>query len=314
MRYISDLKDGSSVKDIYLCKKRQSLVTRAGKAYESLTFQDKTGTIDAKIWDPDSMGIGEFGEMDYVDVSGEVITFQGHLQLNVRRARLCHEGEYDPADYLPVTERNIEDMFKTILKFIDSIENPYLKQLLEKFFVEDTEFVKAFKLSSAAKSVHHGFIGGLCEHTLGVAQLCHFYCKCYPLLKRDLLVSVALLHDIGKVRELSAFPRNDYTEEGQLIGHIVIGCEMINDKIKEIDGFPSVLAAEVRHCILAHHGEYEFGSPKKPAIIEAAALNFADNTDAKMEIFKEAIMGTTVGEGWIGYQSFLSTNVRKTTL
>ena len=314
MRYISDLKDGSSVKDIYLCKKRQSLVTRAGKAYESLTFQDKTGTIDAKIWDPDSMGIGEFGEMDYVDVSGEVITFQGHLQLNVRRARLCHEGEYDPADYLPVTERNIEDMFKTILKFIDSIENPWLKQLLEKFFVDDTEFVKAFKLSSAAKSVHHGFIGGLCEHTLGVAQLCHFYCKCYPLLKRDLLVSVALLHDIGKVRELSAFPRNDYTEEGQLIGHIVIGCEMINDKIKEIDGFPSVLAAEGRHCILAHHGEYEFGSPKKPAIIEAAALNFADNTDAKMEIFKEAIMGTTVGEGWIGYQSFLSTNVRKTTI
>ena len=314
MRYISDLKDGSSVKDIYLCKKRQSLVTRAGKAYESLTFQDKTGTIDAKIWDPDSMGIGEFGEMDYVDVSGEVITFQGHLQLNVRRARLCHEGEYDPADYLPVTERNIEDMFKTILKFIDSIENPWLKQLLEKFFVDDTEFVKAFKLSSAAKSVHHGFIGGLCEHTLGVAQLCHFYCKCYPLLKRDLLVSVALLHDIGKVRELSAFPRNDYTEEGQLIGHIVIGCEMINDKIKEIDGFPSVLAAEVGHCILAHHGEYEFGSPKKPAIIEAAALNFADNTDAKMEIFKEAIMGTTVGEGWIGYQSFLSTNVRKTTI
>jgi 3'-5' exoribonuclease len=127
-------------------------------------------------------------------------------------------------------------------------------------------------------------------------------------------VSVALLHDIGKVRELSAFPRNDYTEEGQLIGHIVIGCEMINEKIKEIPDFPPVLAAEVRHCIIAHHGEYEFGSPKKPAIIEAAALNFADNTDAKMEIFKEAILGTTVGEGWIGYQSFLSTNVRKTTL
>ena len=172
MRYISDLKDGSSVKDIYLCKKRQSLVTRAGKAYETLTFQDKTGTIDAKIWDPDSMGIGEFGEMDYVDVSGEVITFQGHLQLNVRRARLCHEGEYDPSDYLPVSERNVEDMYKTILKFVDSIENPYLKQLLEMFFVDDAEFVKAFKLSSAAKSVHHGFIGGLCEHTLGVAQLC----------------------------------------------------------------------------------------------------------------------------------------------
>ena len=260
------------------------------------------------------MGIGEFGEMDYAEVSGEVITFQGHLQLNVRRARLCHEGEYDPANYLPVSDRNIDDMFRTILKFVDSIENPYLNRLLKMFFVDDPEFVRDFKQSSAAKSVHHGFIGGLCEHTLGVAQLCHFYCKCYPLLKRDLLVSVALLHDIGKVRELSAFPRNDYTEEGQLIGHIVIGCEMINEKIKEIEDFPPVLAAEVRHCILAHHGEFEFGSPKKPAIIEAAVLNFADNTDAKMEIFKEAILGTTVGDGWIGYQSFLSTNVRKTTL
>ena len=314
MHYIKDQKYGSSFREKKKKKKRQALVTRAGKSYESLTFQDKTGTIDAKIWDPDSMGIGEFGEMDYVDVSGEVITYQGHLQLNVRRARLCHEGEYDPANYLPVSERNVEDMYRTILKFVDSIENTWLKRLLEMFFVEDTEFVKAFKTSSAAKSVHHGFIGGLCEHTLGVTQLCHFYCKCYPLLKRDLLVSVALLHDIGKVRELSAFPRNDYTEEGQLIGHIVIGCEMINEKIKEIDGFPPVLAAEVRHCILAHHGEYEFGSPKKPAIIEAAALNFADNTDAKMEIFKEAILGTTVGDSWIGYQSFLSTNVRKTTI
>ena len=314
MHYINELKDGSSIREVYLCKKRQAMVTRAGKNYETLTFQDKTGTIDAKIWDPDSMGIGEFGEMDYVEVSGEIITYQGHLQLNVRRARLCHEGEYDPANYLPVSERSVDDMFKTILKFVDSIENPHLSRLLKMFFVEDEEFVKAFKMSSAAKSVHHGFIGGLCEHTLGVAQLCHFYCKCYPLLKRDLLVSVALLHDIGKVRELSAFPQNDYTEEGQLIGHIVIGCEMINEKIKEIEGFPPVLAAEVRHCILSHHGEYEFGSPKKPAIIEAAALNFADNTDAKMEIFKEAIMGTTVGDGWIGYQNFLSTNVRKTTL
>ena len=168
MHYINDLTDGSSVREIYLCKKRQALVTRAGKSYESLTFQDKTGTIDAKIWDPDSMGIGEFGEMDYVDVSGEVITYQGHLQLNVRRARLCHEGEYDPANYLPVSERNVEDMYRTILKFVDSIENTWLKRLLEMFFVEDTEFVKAFKTSSAAKSVHHGFIGGLCEAVIMV--------------------------------------------------------------------------------------------------------------------------------------------------
>ena len=186
--------------------------------------------------------------------------------------------------------------------------------MLKYFFAEDEDFIEKFKIHSAAKSVHHGFAGGLLQHTLAVAKTCDFLAGAYPVLNRDLLVSAAIFHDAGKVRELSDFPLNDYTDEGQLIGHIVLGSEMVTEAAQKIEGFPPRLLTELKHCILSHHGEYEFGSPKKPAIIEAAALNFADNTDAKMEIFKEAIMGTTVGEGWIGYQNFLSTNVRKTTI
>ena len=314
MRYIQELRDGSSVKDIYLCKKRVALVTKNGKNYESLTLQDKTGVIDAKIWDPNSMGIGEFEQLDSVDITGDVVSFQGHLQLNIRRARKCREGEYDPADYVPVSDKNIDDMMRAIGRYIDTVQNEYLSRLLKAFFVEDEDFISDFRQSSAAKSVHHGFVGGLAEHTLGVTNLCHFYCRNYPYLKRDLLIAVALLHDVGKTRELSKFPRNDYTEEGQFLGHIIIGLRMVDEKIAAIPGFPQLLADEVRHCILSHHGELEYGSPKKPAIVEALALHFADNTDAKLEIFRESLVSSQPGAGWIGYQGFLESNLRRTEI
>ena len=149
------------------------------------------------------------------------------------------------------------------------------------------------------------------EHTLSVVKLCEYYTKAYPILNRDLLLISALFHDIGKTRELSLFPENDYTEEGQLLGHIVIGSEMISEKIKEIPGFPPILAGEVKHCVLSHHGEYEYGSPKKPAIIEAMALNFADNTDAKIQTMKELLSASKEKE-WIGYNRFFETNLRRT--
>ena len=177
--------------------------------------------------------------------------------------------------------------------------------------MNDADFVQAFQKSSAAKAIHHGFIGGLLEHTLSVANLCDFLAKAYPRINRDLLISVAILHDIGKTRELSSFPENDYTDDGQLLGHIVMGSEMIAEKISQIPGFPATLAAEVKHCVLAHHGELEFGSPKKPALIEAVALNFADNTDAKLETMTEAFSAST-GDGWIGYSRYFESNIRKT--
>lgn len=313
MKFIKDYKDGDRVFDIYLCKHKTSAVTKNGKPYDSVILQDKTGTLDAKIWDPGNPGIGEFDTLDYIEVYGEITSFQGALQVNVKRIRKCQEGEYQPSDYLPVSKYDIEEMFAQLQSFIGQVENKYLKQLLQEFFVKDQNFVKAFKQSSAAKTVHHGFVGGLLQHTLSVTRLCDYYCKSYELLNRDLLLTAAVCHDIGKTREISLFPENDYTDDGQFLGHIVIGVEMVGEKIHNIPGFPPILASELKHCILAHHGEYEFGSPKKPAIMEAVALNFADNTDAKLQTFTE-ILENTGETGWFGFNRLFDSNLRGTRL
>ena len=311
MKYIKDYREGDRVADIYLCKHKQSAVTKNGKPYDNVILQDKTGTVDAKIWDPNSAGIEDFDSLDYIEVHGDVTVFQGANQINIKRIRKCREGEYDPADYLPVSRFSVDDMMQELLGLIDSIDNSYLKKLLQAFFVEDKGFIAAFRNSSAAKTVHHGFVGGLLQHTLAVAKLCDFFCTQYPVLNRDLLLTAAICHDIGKTRELSLFPQNDYTDDGQFLGHIVIGSEMVGEKIREIEGFPPLLAGELKHCILAHHGEYEFGSPKKPAIVEAVALNYADNTDAKMETFTE-ILENSSETGWLGYNRLFESNVRAT--
>lgn len=313
MKFIKDYKEGDRVSDIYLCKHKQTAVTKNGKPYVNVILQDKTGTVDAKVWEPNSAGIEEFDTLDYIEVYGDVNNFQGALQVNVKRARVCREGEYDPANYLPVSRYNNDQMYKELLGLIDSLENSYIKMLLQAFFVEDEAFIKKFRRSSAAKTMHHGFVGGLLEHTLSVTKLCDYYCTRYPLLKRDLLLAAAMFHDIGKTRELSLFPENDYTDDGQLLGHIVIGCEMLDEKIRNIAGFPPVLASELKHCILAHHGEYEYGSPKKPALFEAVALNMADNTDAKLEMMTE-IFGGVSDTNWLGFNRVFESNLRATRL
>ena len=313
MKYIESFREGERVSGIYLCKFRQSALTKAGKSYENLIFQDKTGTIDSKIWDPNSGGIDDFDAMDYVDIVADVTMFQGQPQLNVKRARKAREGEYNPADYLPVSSKDIEVMYKELLGFVAKVKDPYLSKLLKSFFVEDVEFAKAFKFSSAAKTVHHGFVGGLLEHTLSVTKLCEYYVNYYPMINADLLYTAAMCHDIGKVYELSPFPENDYTDEGQLLGHIMIGAEMVGDRIRDIPGFPVKLGNELKHCILAHHGELEYGSPKKPALLEAVALNFADNTDAHLQTMIEALTAAGENQGWLGYNRLFESNIRKTS-
>ena len=313
MKYIDTLREGMHTTDVYLCKNKQIAVTKNGKEYGNLVLQDKTGTIDAKIWDLNSPGVGEFETMDYVHVEADVTLFQNSHQLNVRRIRRASEGEYVEADYLPVSKKNIDKMYEELLGFIASVKNPHLNQLLSKFFVESPAFAKAFKFHSAAKSVHHGFVGGLLEHTLSVTKLCDYYAGYYPQLNRDLLITAAIFHDVGKTRELSTFPENDYTDDGQLLGHIIIGTEMVGRMIRAIKGFPERTAVELKHCILAHHGELEYGSPKKPALLEALALNFADNTDAKMETMIEALNAAGDNMGWLGFNRLLESNIRRTT-
>ena len=252
MKFIQEFFEGCRVSGIYLCKHKQAAVTKNGKPYENVILQDKTGTIDAKIWDPNSLGIDDFETLDYIEIMGDVTNFAGALQLNIKRARKAREGEYDPTDYLPVSKCDIDEMYGELMAIIKTIQNPYLSRLLELFFVEDEAFIKRFRFNSAAKTVHHGFVGGLLEHTLSVTRFCDFMAKSYGILNRDLLITAAILHDIGKTKELSLFPQNDYTDDGQLLGHIMIGAEMVHDAAQKIEGFPMELENQLKHCILAH--------------------------------------------------------------
>ena len=215
---------------------------------------------------------------------------------------------YPPNQVINLSEAN---ELKTL---IGSIKNTYLHQLLQDLFIDDADFAKKFCNSSAAKTVHHGFVGGLLEHTLSVTKLCDYYCSAYPILQRDLLLTAAMCHDIGKVKEISAFPVNDYTDDGQLLGHIVMGAQMVGERAAKIDRFPHNLLAELQHCILAHHGKLEYGSPKVPALIEAVALNYADDTDAKMETFKEILENNSENSGWLGYNRLFESNLRATKM
>lgn len=314
MKYIGEFRDGDKIKGIYLCKSKISALKKNGEPYESVVLQDKTGTIDAKIWSPNSPGIKSYNVMDYTWINGEVKSFNGSLQMSLSYVEKANEEEYNVSDYLPISDRDIDEMYAELMQFIKSIKNSYLSRLLQIFFVDNTEFIQAFKSHSAAKSVHHSFVGGLLQHTLAVTNLCEYYSRQYPILNRDLLITAAICHDIGKVKELSSFPYNDYTDDGQLLGHIVMGVELLGNAIKTIEGFPAKLASELKHCILSHHGEYEFGSPKKPAIVEAVALNFADNTDAKLQTMTEILNSPTIedSDAWLGYSRWFESNIRRT--
>ena len=313
MKYINELHEGDSVSDIYLCKGKRSAETRNGKPYDNLVLQDKTGILDGKVWDPNSQGIADYDEKDFIDVVGDVISYNGNLQLNIKRIRKASADEYDPADYMPTSEKSIDGMYEELLAFVARIQNDYLRQAVEYYFVKDEEFIKSFKGHSAAKTVHHSFAGGLLEHTLSIMKMCCYFADTYEIISRDMLYAAALCHDIGKTRELSDFPDNDYTDEGQLVGHIVIGVEMISEAIRSIPDFPERLGNELKHCVIAHHGELEFGSPKKPALVEAVALNLADNADAKLQTLTE-IFKDKQGNDWLGYNRLFESNLRRTTV
>lgn len=310
MRYLKDLREGDMISETYFCKSKQVLQTKAGKSYYSLVLQDKSGTADGKIWDL-GPGIDHFEAMDYIRVDAQVVSFQNSLQINIRRVHKCHESEYDPKEYMPCTNKDVKEMYQELTCFIKSMKNEYLRTLVTNYFLENKEAAKAFANHSAAKNVHHGFIGGLLEHTVSVTRMCDFIAKNYPVVNRDLLLTAAMFHDVGKIKELSAFPENDYTDAGQLLGHIYIGAELVEKMASEIPGFPEKLKHELIHCILAHHGELEYGSPKKPALVEALALSMADNLDAKLETMKE-LFDSTEEKGWLGFQKLFESNVRKT--
>ena len=310
MKYINELREGENIIEHYLCKSRQTMKSRNGKNYLSLKLQDKTGMVDAKVWDLNN-DIQSFQQNDFIKGDAFVTTFNNELQLNVKRIRRSREGEYDPADFVPSTDKNIDEMYDQLMGYIKTMKNPYLKKLLEEIFLRHPVISKEFKYHSAAKAMHHSFRGGLVEHTLSVTQLCDFLAPRYNYVNRDILVASAMLHDVGKVLELSDFPTNDYTDDGQLLGHLILGSELIRDAAAKIDGFPKRLESLMKHCMLSHHGEYEYGSPKLPSTPEAFLLHCADNLDAKTKMIEEALAADSTQGHWAGYNRMLQRNLSR---
>lgn len=311
MHYINEIAEGDSIREIYLCKEKKVLENKVGKKYYALTLQDKTGTLDAKVWDLNH-GIEHFDSGDYIEVSGSVVLFRQQPQLNVTRARKAHTGEYDLMDYISTSKIPKQELLRQLRELIDKITHPKLRLLAEALCSDENLFAK-FMTHSAAKSVHHNYMFGLMQHTVGVMRLCDFYADHYAV-NRDLVLTAALFHDVGKIRELTTMPENVYTEEGQLLGHIAMSYEILCEKIRGVEGFPESLAMQLKHCILAHHGKLEYGSPKVPATMEAMALHLADLTDARFETMDTFLERSGAVRGMAGFCPYLETNLFKTDI
>lgn len=310
MRYLKDLKENERIIEHYLCRQKQSLKTKTGKTYYSLKLQDKTAVVDAKVWELHN-DIGEFQENDVIKIDGSVLIYNNEPQIKINRIRKSEPEEYDIGEFIPRTEKDIDELYGQLLGFIDSIKDPHLHKLLENIIMDNKEISGAITSHSAAKHMHHSYMGGLLEHTVSVAEICDFMSARYKPVNRDLLITAAILHDIAKVFELAPMPTSSYTDDGQMLGHIYMGAELVYQECAKIPDFPHVLQSMLKHAILAHHGEYEFGSPKLPMTIEAFILHAADNLDAKAKVYEEAVAAHTSPDPWIGYHKLLARYLRK---
>jgi len=310
MRYIEDIRDGDAIVGHYFCKDKQTLKSRAGKTYLSITLTDRTGALNGKVWELGN-NIQSFEAGDYIKVDGSVSTFNDELQLKINKIRKSMPGEYQMYDYIPSTRMDVDEMYDELAGYMRGIQNPFIKALIGNIF-GDEDTAQKFKLSTAAKTLHHNYAGGLLEHTLSVVQLCDFMSGRYKSVNRDILIAAAMLHDIGKIWELTGFPENGYTDAGQLLGHIYMGAELITREAGKIPDFPAQLAMILKHCILAHHGDYEFGSPKLPSVIEAFILFNCDNLDAKVFAFIDIIDKDKTPGKWTGYNKMFQRSIRKT--
>lgn len=276
---------GDRIAEVFYIKEAEFRLRRNGKTIDGfLKILDKSGEIEAIYWDISTDELKAIEKTKFARIEGQIVKKRnnGQLQMSVRSLQKIPEAHVD--SFIPSTKKNIEEIMQSIDKKIASIENKYLKQLLISFF-DDMIFREKFKIAPAAKKLHQAYLGGLAEHSNNVANICEVICQIYPQVNRDFLITTALLHDIGKIEEYKTNGVIEYTDKGKLIGHIVIGTEMIQEKIKNIPGFPDDLAVMVKHTILSHHGKFEFGSPKLPSILPALALFYADNTDAKINGF-----------------------------
>jgi len=287
-RLVKDLGPNEEVNQIFLVKFRQLRTARNNTLFIHLELADKTGSVSARMWNATRAIYETFEENRLVRVRGMTELYQGNLQLVIDDIRPVAASEADISDFLPVTEKDVNELLERIRTIIQSIGNNHLKALLEAFFSDDG-FVEKFKKAPAAVEYHHAFIGGLIEHTVSTLEMGVLAAEHYPELNRDILLTGIVLHDIGKVNELAYETGFSYTDEGGLVGHLVGGVLMLEEKVRGVPDFPEELLDVLRHIILSHHGVYEYGSPKLPMTTEAMAVHHLDNLDAKINAFNRII-------------------------
>jgi len=309
-RFITDIRAGDRVDDIFVLSEKILSQKKDGNNFLNITLSDKTGTIKGVVWDNVDQIAAGITSGDFAHVIGSVSEYRGTLQVVIKIMEPFPSDRIDPSDFLPQTSRDIEGMFERLVKRMDSIATDYLKALIDAFF-KDKEFVNKFKTAPAAKKMHHAYIGGLLEHTLSMTSLADKIAGHYSGINRDLLLSGAILHDIGKVDEFEYQFKIDYSDKGRLLNHIVIGLKMVDEKLSEIKYFPEDQVLLLKHLIVSHHGTREFGSPEPPKTIEAVLLNYIDEIDSKVNAIRDFIAAEDPDETWTSYHRLLERHFYK---
>jgi 3'-5' exoribonuclease len=282
--FVGELKDGESITSFFMATQVQLRQRRRGEAFLTLTLADRTGEISAVMWDGAAEAARDLGDGDILKIHGTVGTYHGERQVTVARLRKATAEEASLEDYLPRSEKDPNQLLGELKLAVDQMRNPHLRQLLEGLLA-DPLIVQAWMAAPAAKGIHHAMLGGLLEHTASVVGLCRLLADYYPVVDRDMLLAAAMLHDLGKIRELTWERAFDYTDAGRLLGHIALGALLVEERIRAIPGFPVPLAQRLLHCILSHHGELAWGSPKRPKTLEAMVLHYAEDLDGKINGF-----------------------------
>jgi 3'-5' exoribonuclease len=289
----------------FVVASKQVKAKKNGEPYLALILADRTGQIEAKMWDNVDEFILGFEQDDFLKIKGLINKYKNRFQLTIHKLRRMAEAEIDFTDYLPKTTKDIGELWRTLTEFVASFQNPHLKSLVE-LFMADADIAERYRNAPAAKTLHHAYIGGLLDHVVSLCRSCDLMCRNYPQVNRDLLLTGAFLHDIGKIQELSYNRAFSYTTRGQLLGHMIIELEMLQAKLEQLPGFPAELKTLLEHLIISHHGQYEFGSPKLPMFPEALLLHYLDDLDSKMEAMRAHFERESELEGpWTSYNASL---------
>lgn len=308
--FVEALKAGDKIDDTFVLAEKNLSQKRNGENYLNITLVDKTGRIKGVAWDNVDRIVNQVTSGDFVRVKGSISEYREALQFVVKEMIPCPVDTVNPSDFLPAATRDVEQMFSRLTEITDSMENGYLKRLFALFWNDDG-WTRGFKTAPAAKKMHHAYLGGLLEHTLSMALLADRIAGHYGGIDRDLLIAGAVLHDIGKIREFEYRTSIEYSDEGRLVSHIVIGIQMLEEKLQGLEDFPVELASLLKHMIISHHGAREFGSPEPPKTIEAVLLNYIDEIDSKVNGIREFMAADDPGESWTSYHRLLERHFYK---